>query len=82
MDLFFRGRRAHLLWEHEQREKASAKGLPSVSEQWLPSAQQSKMNFYQNSWRYLFPQTPAKFELPSPTAVAFVLFINSPLQFL
>lgn len=82
MDLFFTIHGAHLLWECQQREKAAAKRLPSVSEQRFPSAQQSKINFYQNSWRHLFPQTPAKFKLPGPTAVAFVLFINSPMQFL
>lgn len=82
MELFFTSHGAHLLWEHQQREKAAAKGLPSVSEQWFLSTQQSKINFYQNSWRHLFPQTPAKFKLPSPTVVALVLFINSPMQFL
>lgn len=82
MDLFLSSHGAHLLWEHQLREKAAAKGPPSMSEQWFLIAQQSKINFYQNSWRHLFPQTPAKFKLPSPIAVAFVLFINSLMQFL
>lgn len=49
MDLFFTSNGAHLLWEHQQREKAAAKGLPSVREQWFLRAQESKINFYQNS---------------------------------